>query len=99
MNSQNYHIQTIKKIVGLENALSKIDFITWNHDIKTLFRLKWFERGIETSSPESSPVSYKWKWAGGHDGRRAEGHKGFFLIGALGQQCFASTKKVHGMAG
>ena len=42
MDCQNYHIQTIRKIVGLENILSEIDFkvITWNQDINTLFHLE-----------------------------------------------------------
>ena len=92
MDCQNYCIQTIKKIVGLENILSEIDFkvITWNRDINTLFHLKYFEQGIDTLPPDSFPVSYKRKTAGAV----AQG-----VYYSLGQQCLASAKRAHGIAG
>ena len=82
----------MNKIVGLENILSEIDFkvITWNQDINTLFHLKWFEQGIDISPPNSFSVSYECKKAGA----AAQG-----VYYSLGQQCLASVKRVHGMAG
>ena len=40
--SESMYIHIIRKIIGLENVLSEMDFkvMTWNHDIKTLFHLK-----------------------------------------------------------
>ena len=45
MDCQNHHLQTTRKIVGLEDILSEIDFkvVAWNHDIKTLLHFKLFE--------------------------------------------------------
>ena len=76
----------------MENILSEIDFkvITWNQDINTLFHLKLFGQGINTSPPDSFPVSYECKRAGAV----AQG-----VYYSLGQQCLASAKRVHGMAG
>ena len=90
MDWQNYHIQIIRKIVGLENILSKIDFkvITWKHYIKTLFYLKYFEQGINTSPPHSLPVSYKCKKVGA-----VAWHKGFITHWGIGAAMSCQCQK------
>ena len=52
--SESMYIHIIRKMIGLENVLSEMDFnfMSWNHDIKTLLYLKQFEQGIDTSPPD-----------------------------------------------
>ena len=63
----------------MEIVLSKIDFkvMTWNHDIKTLFHLKLFEQGIDTSPPDY-PLSHI------SEIEQEQWHKGFFTLWGIG---------------
>ena len=89
MNYQIQYIHIIRKIIGLENALSEKDFkvMTWNHDIKTLFHLKQIEQGIDTSLPDSFPVSYECKRAG------AVARGLFYLLGHWGSDVMPVPKE------
>ena len=86
--SESMYIHIIRKIIGLENALSEKDFkvMTWNHDIKTLFHLKQFEQGIDTSPPDypQSHIS---------EIEQEQWHKGFFTLWGIGAAISCLSKK------